>query len=105
MTATSEAQPGTRSGGIAPAPTLTRRPKDSRPKGKGTTKISLTDRIVSTAARWIYEGRRLDMQGLADELGVSRVTLFRRVGSREELMQKVRAAINSGLPKEYQSCT
>ena len=26
-------------------------------------------------------------------------------GSREELMQKVRAAINSGLPKEYQSCT
>jgi 1-acyl-sn-glycerol-3-phosphate acyltransferase len=26
-------------------------------------------------------------------------------GSREELMQKVRAAINGGLPKEYQSCT
>jgi 1-acyl-sn-glycerol-3-phosphate acyltransferase len=26
-------------------------------------------------------------------------------GSREELMQKVRAVINSGLPKEYQSCT
>jgi AcrR family transcriptional regulator len=45
-------------------------------------------RIVSTAARWIYEGRRLDMQGLADELGVSRVTLFRRVGSREELISQ-----------------
>jgi len=26
-------------------------------------------------------------------------------GSREELMQKVRAAINCGLPKEYQNCT
>jgi 1-acyl-sn-glycerol-3-phosphate acyltransferase len=26
-------------------------------------------------------------------------------GSREELMQKVRGVINSGLPKEYQSCT
>jgi len=26
-------------------------------------------------------------------------------GSREDLMQKVRTAINSGLPKEYQSCT
>jgi len=26
-------------------------------------------------------------------------------GSREELMQNVRSAINSGLPKEYQSCT
>jgi AcrR family transcriptional regulator len=88
VTATSEAQPGTRSGGIAPAPTLTRGPKGSRPKGKGTTKISLTDRIVSTAARWIYEGRRLDMQGLADELGVSRVTLFRRVGGREELISQ-----------------
>ncbi len=45
-------------------------------------------RVVSTAARWIYEGRRLDMQGLADELGVSRVTLFRRVGSREELISQ-----------------
>ena len=28
------------------------------------------------------------MQGLADELGVSRVTLFRRVGSREALLGK-----------------
>ena len=45
-------------------------------------------RIVAAAARWIYEGRRLDMQGLADELGVSRVTLFRRVGSREELLSQ-----------------
>ena len=88
MTATSEAQPGTRSGGITPAQTLTRRPEGSRPKTKGSTKISLTDRIVSTAARWIYEGRRLDMQGLADELGVSRVTLFRRVGGREELISQ-----------------
>jgi AcrR family transcriptional regulator len=49
---------------------------------------TLSDRIVATAARWIYDGRRLDMRGLADELGVSRVTLFRRVGSREELMSK-----------------
>ena len=46
----------------------------------------MAGRIVATAARWIYEGRRLDMQGLADELGISRVTLFRRVGSREELI-------------------
>src|SRR5204862_6535390 len=29
-----------------------------------------------------------DMQGLADELGVSRVTLFRRVGGREELISQ-----------------
>jgi len=43
---------------------------------------------VAAAARWIQDGKRLDMQGLADELGVSRVTLFRRVGSREALLTK-----------------
>jgi AcrR family transcriptional regulator len=43
---------------------------------------------VALAARWIQEGRRVDMQGLADELGVSRVTLFRHVGSREELISR-----------------
>ena len=45
-------------------------------------------RIVAVAARWIQDGRRLDMQGLADELGISRVTLFRRIGSREALLGK-----------------
>jgi AcrR family transcriptional regulator len=45
-------------------------------------------RIVAAAARWIQDGRRLDMQVLADELGMSRVTLFRRVGSREALLSK-----------------
>jgi AcrR family transcriptional regulator len=45
-------------------------------------------RAVELAARWIMDGRRLDMQGLADELGISRVTLFRRVGSREALLGK-----------------
>jgi len=43
---------------------------------------------VAVAARWIDDGRRLDMQGLANELGVSRVTLFRRVGSREALLSE-----------------
>jgi AcrR family transcriptional regulator len=43
-------------------------------------------RIVNRAARWVYDGRRLDMQALADELGVSRATLFRRVGGREKLL-------------------
>jgi AcrR family transcriptional regulator len=45
-------------------------------------------RIVVMAARWIQNGRRLDMQGLANELGVSRVTLFRRIGSRESLLSR-----------------
>ena len=46
------------------------------------------DRIVDVAAQWVYAGRRLDMQGLADELGVSRATLFRNAGSREALLSK-----------------
>jgi AcrR family transcriptional regulator len=41
---------------------------------------------VAAAARWIQDGRRLDMQALAEEFGISRVTLFRRVGSREALL-------------------
>jgi len=46
------------------------------------------DRFVLLAAKWVHEGRRLDMQGIADELGTSRATLFRHVGSREELLGK-----------------
>jgi AcrR family transcriptional regulator len=45
-------------------------------------------RFVKRAARWLREGKRLEMQGLAEELGVSRTTLFRRSGGREELMSK-----------------
>jgi AcrR family transcriptional regulator len=46
------------------------------------------DRVVALAARWIHNGRRLDMQGLADELGMSRQTVFRRAGGRQELLSK-----------------
>ena len=70
---------------IAPASPLTR-PLER--DGTRASRSDLTARIVSTAARWLYQGRRVDMQGLADELGVSRVTLFRRVGSREELISQ-----------------
>lgn len=45
-------------------------------------------RAAELAARWVRAGRRLEMQGLADELGVSRVTLFRHVGGREELLSE-----------------
>lgn len=38
--------------------------------------------------RWL-EGRRVDMSALAHELGVNRVTLYRWVGSRNELLVEV----------------
>jgi hypothetical protein len=59
-----------------------RRPRSASPHDARSA------RIVKLAAQWIRDGRRLDMQGLADELGVSRVTLFRRVGSREALLSQ-----------------
>lgn len=43
---------------------------------------------VERAVRWFADGRRLDMQGLAEELGISRTTLFRRVGGREALLAR-----------------
>jgi len=49
--------------------------------------VTLTaDEIVRTAAHWIDRGIRLDTRTLAAELGISRSTLFRRVGNREDLM-------------------
>ncbi|SDJ10339.1 hypothetical protein SAMN05444157_1750 [Frankineae bacterium MT45] len=56
-------------------------------RGPSTPRVG-SPRIVNLAARWINDGRRLDMQGIADELGVSRVTLFRNVGSRDVLLSE-----------------
>jgi AcrR family transcriptional regulator len=41
------------------------------------------------ARRWFKEGRRIEMQELAATLGVSRATLFRWVGGRDELLGEV----------------
>ena len=44
------------------------------------------DEIVRAAARAIGSGVRVDTRTFARDLGVSRSTLFRRVGNREELL-------------------
>ncbi|MET0236529.1 MAG: QsdR family transcriptional regulator [Kibdelosporangium sp.] len=44
------------------------------------------DEIVRIAAHRIDRAVRLDTRTLATELGISRTTLFRRVGNREDLM-------------------
>ena len=54
---------------------------------------ALAVRAVALAARWVVRSRRLEMQALADALGVSRVTLFRQVGAREELLGKTLALL------------
>nr|CEL21484.1 Transcriptional regulator, TetR family [Kibdelosporangium sp. MJ126-NF4]CTQ95949.1 Transcriptional regulator, TetR family [Kibdelosporangium sp. MJ126-NF4] len=46
------------------------------------------------ARKWFLTGRRVDMQQLAAELGVSRATLYRWCGSRELLIGEVIWSIN-----------
>jgi AcrR family transcriptional regulator len=46
-------------------------------------------RAFRTARRWFLAGRRFEMRELAVELGVNRVTLFRWVGSRDELLAEI----------------
>jgi AcrR family transcriptional regulator len=41
------------------------------------------------ARRWFQAGRRIEMQELAAELGVNRATLFRWVGSRDDLLGEI----------------
>jgi AcrR family transcriptional regulator len=41
------------------------------------------------ARRWFKAGRRIEMRELAAELGVNRATLFRWVGSRDELLGEI----------------
>lgn len=41
------------------------------------------------ARRWFMTGRRIEMQELAAELGVNRATLFRWVGSRDDLLGEI----------------
>ena len=44
---------------------------------------------LKVAHRWFQAGRRIDIQAIAAELGVSRVTLHRWVGTREQLLVEV----------------
>lgn len=59
---------------------------DPTPTAKPDPSAALRTRAVARAARWVEQGRRLEMQALADELGVSRATLFRKAGTREDLL-------------------
>lgn len=54
------------------------------------TRTSTTPAAAFRAARRMYvKGRRLDMQELATELGISRPTLYRWTGDREQLLSDI----------------
>jgi AcrR family transcriptional regulator len=52
---------------------------------------------LKLARRAFLNGRRLDMNALSRELGVNRVTLYRWVGTRDELLVEVLWSITSRL--------
>jgi AcrR family transcriptional regulator len=47
------------------------------------------DAAFGEARRWFLKGKRLDISALAAELGISRVTLHRWVGTRDQLLTEV----------------
>ncbi|GAB3302150.1 QsdR family transcriptional regulator [Geodermatophilus aquaeductus] len=48
--------------------------------------IAPREEVVRRAARTLLDGERLDTTTLAGQLGISRVTLFRRVGNRDAIL-------------------
>src|SRR3954469_2731705 len=62
-------------------------PSPARPRGRPAA-ASRQDVIDAAMARYL-RGRRIDVQAIATELGLGRVTIYRWFGSREELVGDV----------------
>src|SRR6266550_3010586 len=56
--------------------------------GNGTAAVTPLDALRLARERWLESGR-IDMGDLAAELGVSRATLYRWVGTKERLLGEV----------------
>ena len=64
--------------------------REARDPTVGLTRTRPTPAAAFYAARRMYlEGRRVDMRALASELGISRPTLYRWTGQREQLLSDV----------------
>jgi AcrR family transcriptional regulator len=70
----------------------------ARDASVGLTRTRATPAAAFRAARRMYlKGQRLDMQALATELGVSRATLYRWTGDREQLLSDVLWSLSDDL--------
>ncbi len=70
----------------------------ARDGGAETSRTQATPAGAFRAARRMFlEGRRLDMQALAGELGISRATLYRWTGPRERLLSDVLWSLSSDI--------
>lgn len=52
-------------------------------------RVLSNEHLLAEAERWFHTHGGLDMQGLAEQLAVSRATLYRVAGSRERLLGEV----------------
>jgi AcrR family transcriptional regulator len=74
----------------APWPTESAALRAARDANAETTRARATPAGAFQAARRMYlQGRRVDMGGLANELGISRATLYRWTGHRDQLLADV----------------
>src|SRR2546423_9951073 len=62
-------------------------PSSARPRGRPAA-ASRQD-VVDAAMHRYLRGRRIDVQAIAGEVGLGRVTIYRWFGSREELIGEV----------------
>jgi len=72
----------------APGPTTAGTPLRRQLAGTGSGRPTALD-ALREAQRMFQAGQRVDMQSLARKLGVDRATLYRWVGSREQLLAEV----------------
>ena len=59
------------------------------PRGPGRPAAATRDQVLEAATRRYLGGERIDVQSIAAELGLGRTTIYRRFGSREELIAEV----------------
>jgi AcrR family transcriptional regulator len=82
----------------APRPVGSLALRAARDASVGLTRTRATPAAAFRAARRMYlKGQRLDMQALATELGVSRATLYRWTGDREQLLSDVLWSLSDDL--------
>src|SRR4051795_13225249 len=62
-------------------------PSSARPRGRPAA--ATRQDVVDAAMHRYLRGRRIDVQAIAAELGLGRVTIYRWFGSREELVGEV----------------
>jgi AcrR family transcriptional regulator len=61
----------------------------SRAQSPGRPASASRDDVLALAMRRYLRGRRIDVQAIASELGLSRTTIYRWFGSRDELIGEV----------------